>query len=433
MRLPRGSLVSLWGSPGQVSLIRQPDIVAPVQLTSRRQRVLVTGAAIVYALPVIRHLGRLGHTVTVADSHPRASGFYSRYTKSRWIYPRLDAGAEHFGESLAAYLAGHPQDRVVPLFEETIPVARAQERWPDRVHATLGGYRDLLAFHDKAAMYRTAAALGVPVPRTVELMGDAPSDFPYPAMLKIPQSSCGRGVLRVGGPADVARARDWLARDHALPAHVRPLLQEEIDAESLSVLAFAWRGRPKGLLVYRSIGLYPRRGGSGVIRESVRHAEVERHARTLLAGAAWHGPVGFDFLVERGGGRVFLIDANPRLTPGVKLAARCGFDAIAMMTADDEPADAGVVRAGESNVTEPMLVSWLGECLLAGPSAWREAWQLLGRLGRARPDVVDLGDWRSGRAALAALGDLVRSAGSPVPGGLELIRHAQFADYGAPS
>ena len=393
-------------------------------------RVLVTGASIVHALPVIRRLGRLGHEVTVADSHPRASGYYSRYATSRWRYPALSEGPGRFVAALDDYLRQRPHDWVVPLFEETIPLAQAQERAPGTIRAQLGAYSKLMRFHDKAALQQFAAGAGVPMPDTVEL-GEVPAAFRFPAMLKVPQSSCGRGVLRVSTAAEVPGALARLAADHQLPASVKVLLQQEIDAESISVFAFAWQGRPKGLLVYRSIGLYPRRGGSGVIRESVRHAEVERHARTLLTASGWHGPVGFDFLVERKTGRVLLIDANPRLTPAVELAARCGFDAVAMMVAASEPEDAGVVEPGKSNVTEPMLVSWLVECLVAGFSGWREAWQLMRPLLRASPDVLDARDLRSLLAGPAALVDWVRAARSPVPSGLELIRHGQYCDYNA--
>ena len=392
-------------------------------------KVLVTGASIVYALPVIRRLGRLGHEVTVADSNRRASGFYSRYTAARWLHPPLSGGGDHFGAALREYLMANPHHRIVPLFEETIPIARAQDLWPELVRAQVGRYRSLMQFHDKAALYRFAERIGVLVPRTIEWTGAAPAGFVFPAMLKVPQSSCGRGVLRVRAAAEVPEALQRLAQDHALPAHVRTLLQEEVEAESISAFGFAWEGRPKGLIVYRSLGLYPRRGGSGVIRQSLRHPEVERQALLLMTESRWHGPVGFDFMALRGTGRAFLIDGNPRLTPAVVLAARCGFDAVKMMTDEREPADAGVVPAGQSNVTEPMAVSWLLECLKAGPEGWREALRLIGPILRARADVLDARDLRSLLAGPAALIEMLRAARSPVPVGLEMIRHGQYSDY----
>jgi hypothetical protein len=392
-------------------------------------RILVTGASIVHALPVIRQLGRLGHELTVADSHPHASGFYSRYTRARWLYPPLAEGPQRFGEALCDFLKRHPHDRVVPLFEDTLPLAWAAERFPDQVKAPLGSYAQLMRFHDKAALYRFAAEVGVPVPPTVAWTGQSAGDLPFPAMLKVPQSSCGRGVLRVERAGELEAAWSFLARDHQLPARVQPLLQQAIDAEPLCVLGYAWEGRPKGLLVYRNLCMYPRRGGGGVIRESVRHPEVERLALALIRASKWHGPVGFDFLVERGTGRVFLIDANPRITPGVQLALRMGFDAAAMMASDQEPEDAGVVPAGHANVTEPMGFSWLLECLAAGPAGWRELWQMLGPLLRSSPDVLDRRDLRSLLAGPAALGDFLRGWRSQAPSGLEMIRHGQYADY----
>jgi hypothetical protein len=63
-------------------------------------RILVTGARTYYSLPVIRWLGRRGCHVTAADSDPHASGFYSRYTRARWIHPRIDLDSRAWFEAL---------------------------------------------------------------------------------------------------------------------------------------------------------------------------------------------------------------------------------------------------------------------------------------------------------------------------------------------
>jgi hypothetical protein len=286
-----------------------------------------------------------------------------------------------------------------------------------------------MSFHDKAAAYRFARSVGVPVPETTDWVEAAAGESSFPAVLKVPQSSCGRGVLRAKDLVEARSAAERLLRDHVLPPGVPLLLQRELQADAVSVFAYCWRGRPKGMLVYQNLCLYPRRGGSGVVRVSVRHAEVERHATTLLRASSWHGPIGFDFLVERGSGRAFFIDANPRLTLGAPLAAQCGFDAAAMMASEVEPADGGVVEPGRSSVTEPMLLSWLGECLRAGPAGWREAARMARPLWSARAELLDARDLRSLLAGPASLIDLLRSSWGEVPSGLQMIRHAQYCDY----
>lgn len=394
-------------------------------------RILVTGANIVHALPVIRRLGLLGHTLTVADALPTAAGFYSRHCARRWIYPSPAQGYAPFAEALQRFLTAHPHDRVVPLFEETLCVARAAEDLPSLVRASLGPYRRLMRVHDKSALYRTARELRIPIPETIEPDGEIPRDVTLPVVLKVAQSSCGRGVLKVDRPEDLVPAWQRLARDHDLGPGVRPIVQRALDADALCVLAFAHRGALSGLLTYKNLCAYPRRGGGGVLRESVHHEAVVRHTEALVRGLDWSGPLGLDFLLERSSGQCFLIDANPRITPGVALALRLGFDVAAMMLSDDAPPSVGEVAPGHRNVTEPMLFSWLMECLVAGPEGWREARAVASGLRGAHGDLHDPSDWHALRAAPAALWAWATHLGRSAPSGLEMVRSGQYTDYDA--
>jgi predicted ATP-grasp superfamily ATP-dependent carboligase len=393
-------------------------------------RVLVTGARTYYSLAAIRRLGRAGHQVTAADWHPHSLGFYSRYTQERWVCPPLQQGAEAFVGALAEYLRGHPHDVVLPLYEEALALSKHARLLAGLARLPLAGYGAMLRFHDKAAAYRFAGEHGVPVPHW-RMLGDEACDLPFPIVLKVPQSSSAVGVAKVATPAELPAVRERLLAAHGLPPAMPLIAQEFVAARQLCSLSFAWRGEPKGTLVYRNLCEFPDRGGAGIARESLRHEAIERQVDALLRASGWHGTIGFDFL-EGADGTVQLIDANPRPTPGLFLAQRCGLDLVGMAICAGEPAAAAPLPSGLRTRVDPLVACWCVSRLWPRAHWWRDlrlALSFLRPKRASRSDVLDPHDLRSLWGVCMATAEGVW-AGLRGRGVLSVIRPSQYQDLG---
>jgi len=369
--------------------------------------------------------------VTAADCRAGALGFYSRFTSGRLVYPSVAADPDGFAEALGGFLESERHDVVLPLYEEALALARRADRFEGLARMPLPDYGTMLRFHDKRLLYGFAAEVGVPVPRTCDVCDREPEGIGYPLILKVPQSSSARGVARVRSRAEFRAARGRLLREHGLPQDAALLAQALVDGHQVCSLSFAWHGRPKGTLLYRNLCEFPFRGGAGVVRESVEHPGLEALVDELLRVSRWHGVVGFDFLVERATGRAFLIDANPRFTPGLRLAAMAGLDLVEMAISGDEPPPASPVAGGHRTRVEPLALAWAARALVPhrgyGTDLLRVA-DLLVPKSRSRSDLFAGDDLRSLRGIGTTLVDFLRSslAGSP---GLRFIRDSQFTDY----
>jgi predicted ATP-grasp superfamily ATP-dependent carboligase len=399
-------------------------------------RVLLTGSCVYYALAACRALDRAGHVVTVADSTPRAAGFFSRHAAARWRYPSIARDPDAFVDAVVAYLGAHPHDVIVPLYEEALVLSRHVERIAPLARLALPDYATMMTVHDKSRLGALAAGHGVPTPRTVVVDGPAPVDFPYPALVKVPQSSCARGVATIDGPAGFGAAWADLARRHQLPPGVPALLQQRIDGVQHCTLTLAQRGQVKGTLVYRNLAELPPGGGAGAARVSVRHPAIERHVEALVAATGWHGVVGFDFLVERGSGRALLIDGNPRFTPGTLLADLCGLDVLGglLALAERELPRVRSLRAGVVTRAEPVLAVWLLGKLAPGrgfAARAREAAAVLRASSGATSDCLRLDDPLTWMAVPAAMIDVAAVALGLRPVD-SLVDHACWADYAPP-
>lgn len=157
--------------------------------------------------------------------------------------------------------------------------------------------------------------------------------------------------------------------------------------------------------------MFPQAGGTTVHRQSIRHGEIERITRRIIATTQWSGFLGFDFLVERATGIPYLIDANVRANPAIQLGFMSGvnwsrviLDLIAGREPQEQKAQEGI------NVHNLLLdVAWLMEGLLPRtggllrmPRRFREflqpGWQV-----HSRGDLLGLGEYAS-VAALAING-----------------------------
>lgn len=372
--------------------------------------------------------------MTAADCRHRSIGFYSRFTSARLVYPSIATNPEEFVAFLSKYLREVPHDVVLPLYEEALALAKYRHLLPCAVRVPVPDYGPMLQLHDKRSLYQLAKRCGVHVPHTWSLPRTSPESLPYPVVLKVPQSSSARGVIRVASVKQFPAAVEYLARSHSLMLTAPLLAQRYIAGEQICSFSFAWRGNPKGTVVYRNLCEYPFTGGAGVVRETCREPEVERVSTLILRETKWHGVLGLDFIREEASGNVYLIDANPRFTPGVSLALRAGVDVLQMALGAEEPAPATQHAGTLRGLIEPLVVAWMLRALLPHAGYGRDiamAAHLLVPKSCSRSDLFDMRDMGAmrgvGLALLDSMVDCARNGGAP----LDVIRDSQFADYGA--
>ncbi len=394
-------------------------------------RVLVTGARTYYSLAAIRQLGRLGHRITAADWDSHSTGFYSRYTKARWVYPRIDPGGARWVDALQDYLRREPHDVVLPMYEEALLLSKHAAAVSRLAYVPVGSYAAMLQLHDKQRLYELARGLGVPIPPTRLVDSTLPGDLRFPIVVKVGQSSSARGVTIVRERAAFPAAWHRLRASHALPPGVPAIVQDFVDGHQLCTLSFAWRGEPKGTVVYRNVCEFPPDGGAGIVRASIRHpAIVEAVARLIRANGS-HGIVGFDFMVDRAG-QPWLTDANPRPTPGLFLAQRCGLDLIDMAIGRQEPIAPCLIRTGLRTRIDPLVALWMLRSVFPGRDYWQRlatTFSLLVPRSSSASDFFCTDDLASLRALPAAAFAAVVARWRGARSLLDTVAASQYRDY----
>jgi predicted ATP-grasp superfamily ATP-dependent carboligase len=295
---------------------------------------VVVEVAWVNGLAAIRSLGRKGLRVLAVDHRRFALGFRSRYAEARIAPDPLDDEAG-FVDALRAI--AEETDDVLPIFpthdEHLNAIARHAATLGERYRFPFPGWDVLERIQSKRHQLETAAAVGVPVPRTFypRSAGEARAageEVGFPLIVK-PSANVGfrrshrRQLFRCETPAELDRA-------YELAAPYEPMVQELIPggAEEMYTLGsyLDREGRALGLFSGRKLSQTRGYMGSARAGEALWVDEVVEQGLSLLRALGFHGISQVEVMRDPRDGRYKLLEVNPRLWQWHSLAAACGVD-----------------------------------------------------------------------------------------------------------
>ncbi len=290
--------------------------------------VLVTDARWRKALSTVRALGRRGVRVLTADSTRLVAAALSRYVERHHLLPSPADDPGGFVAAIAALAAREPGLVVFPMEDATLrAVAPARERLAG-VRLPIPAWPALEAALDKHATTTRAAALGIPVPRTVLPAGpDALAEaaaLTFPVMVKPRQGYGSQGVTAVERPEELEAV--YRRVDATFP---RPLVQERLpaagDAHGVSCL-FNAAGELRAAFVHRRLREYPVTGGPSTLRVSVERPDLVEQSARLLRDLGWVGFAMVEWKTDPRDGVARVLEINPRFVGSLELAIRSGVD-----------------------------------------------------------------------------------------------------------
>jgi ATP-grasp domain-containing protein len=188
---------------------------------------------------------------------------------------------------------------------------------------------------EKSAIMAIAPALGIRCPRSVEIADRAAfsgelAAADLPVVLKLDRTSGGAGVRiartredawtaylelnamrRKALLMDLLRSAGSRRRDSKLAPRVT--IQQLLEGRPASCAVLCWQGAVIGGLSVEATEVSREAGPATVVR-MIDHPEMEAAARSLTARLGLSGFCGYDFIIDSGG-RAFLLEVNPRITP----------------------------------------------------------------------------------------------------------------------
>jgi len=297
---------------------------------ARRLEVLMIDAGSRQSLPFIKALRLAGHRVVVACPSRVSMGFLCRYAERRLLWPAADSDRDGYVRAMLDYVRRRRPDVTLALEDDGAEIASLHK--PELLRYTALALPDHDVFLRAADKARTMAFCmdhGLPCPRTFfpqrQGLEEIIAACPFPAIVKPRRGIGAVGVHRIDTPDELRRHWDKLCSRYGdlivqeyIPLAGGTQFQAEafLDADS----------RMKACLVIAKPRFFPITGGTSTANVTIDRPGIQQTARRLLEGIGWIGAADVDFILDPRDNVPKILEINPRVTAGIKIAFMAGID-----------------------------------------------------------------------------------------------------------
>ena len=306
-------------------------------------------------LGIARSLGRRGIPICIIDDQHSISQF-SRYAtrvarvkdlrnEKNTVDNVMEIGHRY---GLKGWVLFPTRDETVAAF------SRHRERLAEFFRVTTPAWETVRWAWDKKNTYDRAAELGIPVPRTYNVMTENDLAGLYNRLpLAIKPAVKENFFYATGDKAWRAETPEQLNNlFRRASQQIRPeeiLIQEIIPGSGLqqySYCAFFRDGEAQSTLVARRLRQHPREfGRAATYVETIEHPEVEELSERFLKAINYYGLVEVEFKQDPRDGQLKMLDVNARTWGFHSLGIPAGVDFPYLLYADQVGGSAGSSRA----------------------------------------------------------------------------------------
>ncbi len=311
-------------------------------------RVLILDSGNSGAYHAMRSLSRKGHVVHMMSAD-RSLWFDSKYCAA--AHP---IAADDFREeqamiaALVDLLTRHNFELL--LFCSDIQaeyIYRNYERVSQQVDCFIPGPRVFDVAFSKAAAYRHAEAIGLPIPRTVipatvEEVEDMMRTLAYPVVVKGERGTASSHV-RLAAHSDELLPMFNAVKELENGAACLPMIQEFVSGAGYVVHALFFEGKPVSVCCHRKLREYPAWGGVTSAAITVDDPALTDYAIAFGRSLDWHGLIKFDFKADDELNDYRFIEMDPRVSASIDITRAAGADQIELLCALTHRQDIGAM------------------------------------------------------------------------------------------
>ncbi|WP_321418520.1 ATP-grasp domain-containing protein [uncultured Methanomethylovorans sp.] len=294
--------------------------------------VFVTDAQMRSSLAVIQSLGKNGLNVTAGEETRFTTGFFSKFTDQRVVYPSPKKNPDEFIDFLTNELQQKEYDVLFPIADACLKPLVCNEKEISKYTSLALPPKDVFfRGYDKGNTLKFAIDNDIPCPKTYfvndkDELYNLTNEFEYPLVIKPRISSGSRGFHVCHSFEElVTKFQDSNQKYGNL------LIQEYIPSggEFGVYTLFNFDSEPRALTVQRRIRSYPASGGPSTLRETVKNETTDKAvemAFKLLKAMGWIGVAMVEFRIDARDGIPKLMEVNSRFWGSLKLSILGGVD-----------------------------------------------------------------------------------------------------------
>lgn len=303
----------------------------------KKVRVLLLDGHTIQVLPFLEAFHKLGVPTTIFCETKLSYGYFSRYKNHAVICPKIADGFANYKSFLFRYLEAHPQDLLIPLFNDTAEFASEYKEEIEMLgcKVEIPTWDVFIQAHNKESLMNLCKDLGIPHPRTAnpDKIGfeSAISYVGFPCLIKPNLSAGAKGIKIIMDRNDFEKHYRNIVSQFGAST-----LQEFIPQTGLQLKVQIYRGEDGSCVAsscYEKCRYYPIDGGTSTCNKVISRPDlVERYAK-ILDTLNWVGIADFDCIEDPRTGEVLLMEINPRVPGTIKASFLAGINVAEIMLA----------------------------------------------------------------------------------------------------
>lgn len=294
-------------------------------------RVLVTDAAYLHTLAILRYLAREGiHAYVMGSNKGSDISRYSKYCRGYLEGPDYEDEKQYI-EAVLEILAQQRVDLMIPVsYRATAIAAKYRNEIGQISKVEVAEYGQIGVALNKKHTYELADKLGVPVPQTcyprrIEEVDALRSKTGYPVVIKSLFESGGQIIEYAKSDSELVEKYRHMCSKHGYAEGSLPMIQEYVTGrETYSFCALYQHGVCKRVFMFREVRSVPYRGGSGSCVESYYEPTMKEYGTKLLDALRWHGVADVEFKRDKNAEAWKLMEVNPKFWASLEVALRAG-------------------------------------------------------------------------------------------------------------
>ena len=294
--------------------------------------VLLTNAAAPKGVVVTQSLGRKEIEITTCDCDRLSPAFFSKYSKSHFIYADPVKSPVEFVNSIQNYLKRKKIDVLMPInSKETLIISKNKDKFTPYTKVPFEDFDKMMRLNDKNETMKIASELDIRIPKTFNLkniteLQEISTTIEYPVVIKLRSATSSVGLSYAHCAEElILKYKGTIKKFNLIPSNY-PILQEYIPGAGYGVSMLYNQGDIRAMFTHKRLREYPITGGPSSYRISVRHPEMEHMAKRLLDHVGWHGVAMVEFKLDERNNKPVLLEVNPRFWGSVYQAIAAGVD-----------------------------------------------------------------------------------------------------------
>ena len=294
--------------------------------------VLLTNASAPKGVVVTQSLGKKGIEITTSDCDRLSPAFFSKYSRSHFLYADPVKSPVEFVNSIQNHLKRKKIDVLMPInSKETLIISKNKDKFTPYTKVPFEDFDKMMQLNDKNETMKIALELDIRVPKTFNLkniteLQAISKTIEYPVVIKLRNATSSVGLSYAHSPEElISKYKRTITKFNLIPSNY-PILQEYIPGNGYGVSMLYNQGDMRAIFTHKRLREYPITGGPSTFRISVRHPEMEHMAKKLLDHVGWHGVAMVEFKLDERNNKPVLLEVNPRFWGSVYQAIAAGVD-----------------------------------------------------------------------------------------------------------